>query len=84
MTAKIVIGANVDKAIAADMQKALSALLGTDVPVERLPYVEEIGARWPEFIIWATEGGYDESYFNTKDSKCEALYEQFLEETDTR
>jgi hypothetical protein len=31
-----------------------------------------------EFLEWARDGGYDESYFNRWDSKSRALEETFL------
>lgn len=31
---------------------------------------------------WAKDGGYDESYLNCGDSKCLALQEQYLEESE--
>lgn len=33
-----------------------------------------------EFLEWARDGGYDESYFNRWDSKSRALEEMFLSE----
>jgi hypothetical protein len=37
-----------------------------------------------EFLEWARDGGYDESYFNRWDSKSRVLEEEFLmERTET-
>lgn len=33
-----------------------------------------------DFLEWAMDSGYDESYFNRWDSKCRALEETFLNE----
>lgn len=33
-----------------------------------------------EFLEWAKDGGYDQSYFNRWDSKSRALEEAFLSE----
>ncbi len=33
-----------------------------------------------EFLEWAQDGGYDQSYFNRWDSKSRALEETFLSE----
>lgn len=38
-------------------------------------------SRWQEFIDWANDGGYDESYHNRWDSKSVELQRQFIEET---
>lgn len=35
---------------------------------------------WNSFVIWGRENGYDESYFNPRDSKCLDLYETFLKD----
>lgn len=35
---------------------------------------------WGDFYEWGKEAGYDESYFNVRDSKCLALQEQYLQE----
>jgi len=35
---------------------------------------------WSDFVSWAREGGYDESYFNRWDSKSQELQRQYLEE----
>jgi hypothetical protein len=39
--------------------------------------------RWTEFVEWANDAGYDESYHNRWDSKSIELQRQFLEETAT-
>lgn len=35
---------------------------------------------WAEFVAWAKDGGYDESYLDINDFKCLALQRTFLEE----
>lgn len=37
-------------------------------------------SRWHEFIAWANDGGYDESWHNRWDSKSQELQRTFLEE----
>lgn len=38
-----------------------------------------IVADWNAFVEWANDGGgYDESYFNVRDSKCLALQEDYI------
>lgn len=37
-------------------------------------------SRWQEFVEWASEGGYDESCFDRRDSKSHELQRLFLEE----
>lgn len=37
---------------------------------------------WQEFVAWAKDGGYDESYLDVNDSKCLELQKQFLEEAE--
>lgn len=50
--------------------------MGAGVLPEKLVGPEE----WPEFVRWARDGGYDESYFNRWDSKSQQLQAQYLEE----
>lgn len=38
-------------------------------------------SRWQDFIEWANDGGYDESYHNRWDSKSLELQRTFLDET---
>lgn len=38
-------------------------------------------ADYPDFVEWARDAGYDESWFNRWDSKSRALEEHYLEET---
>jgi hypothetical protein len=38
-------------------------------------------SRWREFIEWANDGGYDESWHNRWDTKSIELQRVFLEET---
>ncbi len=38
-------------------------------------------SRWQEFIGWANDGGYDESWHNRWDSRSLELQRTFLEET---
>lgn len=40
--------------------------------------------RWAEYMEWATDGGYDESFHDRWHSKSRDLQRQFLEETDDR
>lgn len=35
---------------------------------------------WLDFLEWARDGGYDESYFNRWDSKSRALEQAYLDE----
>lgn len=35
---------------------------------------------WAEFVSWAKEGGYDESYFDINDEKCFTLQQAYLQE----
>jgi len=35
---------------------------------------------WAEFVSWAEDGGYDESYFDVNHEKCLALQQMYLEE----
>lgn len=35
---------------------------------------------WAEFVSWAGDGGYDESYFDINHEKCLTLQELYLEE----
>lgn len=37
-------------------------------------------SRWHEFVEWANDGGYDESWHNRWDSKSQELQRTFLEE----
>jgi len=37
-------------------------------------------SRWQDFVEWTAEGGYDESYFDRRDSKSLELQRLFLEE----
>ena len=38
-----------------------------------------IVADWNAFVEWANDGGgYDQSYFNVRDSKCLALQEDYI------
>ena len=36
--------------------------------------------QWDDFMEWARDGGYDESYFNRWDSKSRELEKRYLEE----
>jgi len=38
-------------------------------------------SRWNEFMEWARDGGYDESWFNRWDSKSHELQRAFLDES---
>lgn len=35
---------------------------------------------WSDFMEWASDGGYDESYFNRWDSKSRTLEQTYLDE----
>lgn len=35
---------------------------------------------WKEFVSWAEDAGYDESYFDVNDSKCLELQRKYLQE----
>jgi hypothetical protein len=51
----------------------------TDAAIVPPPLVQP--SRWNEFIEWARDGGYDESWFNRWDSKFHELQRVFLDET---
>ena len=53
-----------------DLEKTMHESLKSIVPLDLQS----------EFLEWARDGGYDESYFNRWDSKSRALEELFLSE----